>query len=196
MNAKDRDDLKRLITRAMGEEEAQRAAAFEVSDVNVLSETAQELMRMLEPTPGACVMMSAAWAQHLRTAYNIPAVAVAGDLKIAGRWAFRMNRPLPDFKPGHGAIRMSWKGHCWMEIGGWICDVSIFRTAYSMSMASPTRQYIEKTFGLGRGACLIRADQLPEGLKYRRQAVLTLNQLIGFTESLGHLIEHGPDVFH
>jgi len=188
------NDLKPLITRALGAAEAERAVAYDNPDLQVLATTAQQLMEMTPITPGACVLMSAAWALHLRDKYNMPAVAVAGDLKVAGRWVFRATDVLPEFRgAGTGkVIRMSWRGHCWVEVGGLLCDVSIFRTVYNLTPDNIARQYFEDRFGVGRGVFMVRFHELPEGLKYRRRAVLSGNQMEGFFDSLRYMIEGEP----
>lgn len=184
-------DLKPLITRALGAIEAERTLAFQAPDLEILGATAQQLMNMTPPSIGACVLMSAAWALHLREKYEMPAVAVAGDLRIAGKWVFRATDPLPEFRQTGQVIKMTWKGHCWVEVGGYICDASIFRTVYRMTPDNVARQFFEGTFGAGRGAFLIKQDQMPDGLRYRRRAVLNQNQMVGFFDSLRYVIEGG-----
>jgi hypothetical protein len=181
--------LRLLITRALGVAEAERTLAYQITDLDVLQTTAQQLMGMTPSNAGACLLLSAAWALHLRDRYNIPAVAVAGDLKVAGRWMFRTTDPLPEVRKPGPAIEMSWKGHCWVEVGGYICDASIFRTIYKLPADDLARQFIEGLFGTDRGAFLIKEADLPAGLKYRRSAVLNKSQMIGFFESLRYVIE-------
>lgn len=187
------NDLRPLVTRAMGLSEAERALAYSNPDVQVLGSTARQLMEMTPITPGACVLMSAAWALHLRDKYDMPAVAVTGDLKVGGRWVFRAPEALPEFRKSGQVISMSWRGHCWVEVGGLLCDISIFRTVYNLAASNATRQFFENMFGIGRGALIVRADELPDGLKYRRRAVMNVNQMAGCFEGLRHMIEgEGP----
>ena len=182
-------DLKSLITRALGAAEAERALTFEVSDLTVLRTTAEQLMRMTPPDSGNCVLMSAAWALHLRDRYNLPAVAITGDLKAGNHWGFRASNDLPEPKQTGSMIPLGWRGHCWVEVAGLICDISIFRTVYRQPLNSDTRKFFERHFGTDRGAFIGRPDEMPDGLQYRRRAVLTASQMVGFFEGFRVAIE-------
>lgn len=184
-------DLLALIARALGADQLRAHGDYRLPDTTVLAESAQSLMRAVEPIPGACLHLSATWALHLRDVRGIPAVAVAGDLKVADRWVFRGAAALPKTAASGQVIRSSWKGHCWMEIDGLLCDLSIFRTAYALSPESDFRRFIEGTFGNGRGALICRPADLPVGLRYRRQFVLSEREMVALARGQEYMIKHG-----
>ncbi|MDZ4077620.1 MULTISPECIES: hypothetical protein [Hydrocarboniphaga] len=182
-------ELNGLIVRALGATAANQFDAFRLTDTRPLAASARELMGNIEPMPGACALLSATWALYLRDRFNIPAVVVAGDLKVAGQWVFRGTSALPPMGNTGAIIRGSWKGHCWIEIDNLIGDLSLFRTAYSRPPESVLRQFVESTFGHGRGAFLAPTDEVPQGLRYRRRFVLTLRQMEGFLNGQEHLMK-------
>jgi hypothetical protein len=183
------NDLKFLVTRALGAAEADRVLAYQLSDLATLHLTAEQLLRMAPESAGASVLMGAAWALHLRDKYNLPAVTVVGDLKAAGRWLFRTTDALPDLRNSGPVRPMNWRGHCWVEVGGMICDVAIIRTIESLAPDDEARLLFQRLFEDGRSAFIAKADELPEGLQYRRRAVLSRSQMIGFFENLRYRIE-------
>ena len=183
------NELKSLVTRALGAKEAERTLAYQLPDLTVLENTAQQLLRMTPPNAEASVLMSAAWALHLRDKYDMPAVAVAGDLKVADRWIFRATDALPAFPKAGQASKSGWRGHCWVEVGGMVCDVSILRTVCSLPPDNASRQFFEGLFGTAGGALILKSSEMPAGLKYRRRAILGDGQMSGFFESLRFAIE-------
>lgn len=188
--------LQQLIVRAYGAEEARRYANYRLHNVQIIGQTATDLMNLIEPREGACTLLSASWVAYLRDKYNIPAVAVAGDLWIDGAWIYRCGGTLPtatkrkasDGKPTVQHLR--WNGHCWMEIDGLIADLSIFRTAYSRPPGSHLRTYIENTFGCGRGAFACPVLDLPQGMKYRRRFVLADEQINAQIAAQAYLLKN------
>uniref|UniRef100_UPI001A9E5803 hypothetical protein n=1 Tax=Vreelandella lionensis TaxID=1144478 RepID=UPI001A9E5803 len=81
--------------------------------------------------------------------------------------------------------------HCWIEVNGYLGDLSIFRTAYPISGRSILKDYILDRFGPGRGALLSPVEDLPDGMQYIPQYVLKDAQVDMFTASLGYQLEHG-----
>lgn len=78
-----------------------------------------------------------------------------------------------------------------LTVNGYLGDLSIFRTAYSISGRSILKDYILDRFGPGRGALLSPVEDLPEGMQYIPQYVLKDAQVDMFTSSLGYQLEHG-----
>lgn len=126
------DELHGLIARALGASDAERFVRFQLKDVGVLTQTARSLLSLVAPMPGACLMLSASWALFLREKHAIPAVAVAGDLKVRDEWIFRGTDALPSTGRNENVVRGKWRGHCWIEVSDFVGDLSLFRTAYAL----------------------------------------------------------------
>jgi hypothetical protein len=176
-------ELQQLVTRARGVEEAQRGATFRLEDLQVLTDAMNKTLESFVPKPGACVSMSVLLECLLRDRYGMPAVCVAGEVRVQGKWLFRSSERLPLFdkppQPGQlpRELNLAWKGHCWIEVGGLIVEVSLLRTARVLMPHSPLRQYVDATFGPRRAAFATPTGELPIDLRYRRRFVLTNNQV-------------------
>jgi hypothetical protein len=182
--------LKQLILRARGISEAEKYFAYTLENPQILVETARELMQITSPTAGFCTFLSASWAGFLQERYSIPAIVVAaGDLKIKGSTIFRCKKNLPEASKSGKTIAGKWDGHCWIQVDNFIGDLSIFRTAYSLTQPNILTDYIISNFGMGRGAMLGRNNELPEGMQYIPKFVLNDNQVNGLINGMGHILE-------
>jgi len=178
----------KLISRSRSIPEAQRYMDFALDDRQALVESAKTILSEVPPTFGACAMLSAMWAVYLNDNYNIPAQAVAGDLKIGRATIFKCKKNLPEPTMNEHFISNIWDGHCWIEVDGFIGDLSIFRTAYSIQEPSVLKNFILNHFGSGRGFFLANRDQLPIGMKYIPKYVLNDRQITGLLGGLEVLI--------
>jgi hypothetical protein len=136
-------------------------------------------------------MLSSAWAGYLRDHHSIPAIVVAGDLKISGLRVFKYQEKLPEPSGKGRIIKRNWSGHCWIEVGGYLGDLSIFRTAYAIAGPSLLKDFIVSKFGMGRGAFLSPVEDIPTGMQYIPQYVLKDSQVDTFIASLGYQLENG-----
>ncbi|MGL0940486.1 hypothetical protein [Vibrio vulnificus] len=186
--------IKQLVARHRGADEASGFSSFELSSPQPLIESAKKVLSIVPPSMGACAPLSAAWAQTLRDDYGIPAIVVAGDLKILGKRIFKCKKNLPEAGANGQIINQKWDGHCWIEIDGFVGDLSIFRTAYSLSHPSVLKQFIESTFGSGRGAFLAPYQDIPNGMKYEAKYVLNDRQLAGLLGGLSYQLETGQRI--
>ena len=83
-------------------------------------------------------------------------------------------------------ISSSWSSHCWIEVDGWIGDLSVFRTAYQIEGPSVLKDFIISSFGQNRGALLCQQQDLPPRMKYVPKYVLKDNQIDGLISGLAH----------
>lgn len=136
---------------------------------------AQASLKTLNDIPrgfGRCVIMSAYLCALLTDEHKLPAVTVAGNLTISGIPAFqtdiRIQQPSqPDI------ILDDWQGHCWVEIGDLICDVSICRTADLSPDGSNLKAFVQSKFGIGKGLVAFPVQNaLNEGMVYSPKEVL------------------------
>ena len=183
-------ELKSLIARSFGKTEAEAFFNYQLKSLKPLADSARQLMREVPPFSGACVMISSSWVSFLREEYSIPAVVVAGDLKISGKPLFKYKEKLPIPANSNKVSAVKWDGHCWIEIDGLIGDLSIFRTAYSLASPNILTDFITSKFGLGRGALVSSKEQLPPGMQYVPRYVLNDNQVECFTASLAYYVDN------
>ena len=182
--------LKHLITMGRGVSEAEAYESYILNNPQLLAATARELMAAIPPTFGACAMMSATWAGFLKDRYSIPAIVVAGDLAISGTRIFKCTKNLPDVEKSGRLVTGNWDGHCWIEIDGFIGDLSIFRTAYAVNGPSILKDFVILNFGYGRGAMLSPHEQVPEGMQYIPRFVLNDNQMNGLIAGMRYQLEN------
>lgn len=183
--------LKQKIVKSLGIAKSDSYFSYEVHDVAPFQASAQALMHAVPPSFGSCVMLSCAWASYLKDHFSIPAIVVAGDLKISGKTIFKYNKKLPEPSAKGKIVRLRWNGHCWIEINGYIGDLSIFRTAYAINDDSILKSYIINRFGHGRGAFLSKIEDIPYEMQYIPKDVLKNSQVNMFTASLGYQLEQG-----
>lgn len=177
--------IKNLIASSRGLEDADLFSSYKLDNPKVLVETAKEVLSAIEPSFGACTLMSACWSAFLRDKHNIPAVVIAGDLNINGNTIFKCKENIPQPGKTGKVISKKWDGHCWVEIDNYIGDLSIFRTAYSINRPSLLRNFVLEKFGAGRGALLCPIDEIQIlGIEYKPKFVLNENQINGIVAAL------------
>ena len=181
--------LKQLIVRSRGVEEATSFTDYRLASPQPVLESAQEILSNVQPYFGACAMLSAAWAGYLQDNHSIPAIVVAGDLKIVGKKIFRCKKNLPKPTKAGKLVAGNWDGHCWIEIDGYIGDLSLFRTAYAIEGASVLKEFVVSNFGLGRGALLSSEKDLPKGMQYIPKFVLKDNQINGLIAGMMYQLD-------
>ncbi len=182
--------LSKLISRDRGIEELEKYLSFNLHDANPLAESAKNIMQNVPPAFGSCAMLSAAWVATLNDKYNIPAVAVAGGLKIGEKNIFKCKKNIPEFNGTKRQVIDNWDGHCWIEVDGLIGDLSIFRTAYSIKGNSVLKNHIITNFGHGRGALLSPNEELiSHNMKYNPKYILKENQINALLKGLEGMLK-------
>lgn len=154
-------------------EEWEYYSSHECPSPEFLREPMQKMLASIEPAFGSCVMLSGALVAALAAHYSIPAIAVIGDLSIQGHKIFKCNGNIPLPQNNDEILNTSWDGHCWVEIGGVICDLSIFRSAYNTRKPSILKNYISSHYGEGKGAILSPPELLLPDMEYEPKYVLT-----------------------
>jgi hypothetical protein len=161
-----------LIEVSYGAAEKSRYLAFDATKLHLeqAAEAGSEILRRSKSLPGACTYLTAMWAAMLRDNLGLPAYCVAGDLYVRGRMAFGSTDP--NIAPRLGESSDAWDGHCWLALGRYVGDISVFRTAYAQPRGSNLRQAVLDEFGPGRGLLLMRrSDALTTGVDYRPKYV-------------------------
>lgn len=184
-------DLSRLIESSYDMAEKTRFLSFEAahSHLRQAAEVGSEILGRSPVTPGACTYLTAVWVAALRDKFSFPAYCVAGDLCVRGRMAFGSTNP--DVAQCFGVSCAAWDGHCWLVLGQYIGDISVFRTAYAQPHGSNLRQAVLAEFGPGRGLFLLRnSDGLVAGFEYRPKYVVReaeITALISGARAIGKL---------
>ncbi|CAH1592719.1 hypothetical protein DC915_RS03275 [Vibrio parahaemolyticus] len=181
------------LIKQRGKQQANHYQNYQLNSLQPLVETAQEVLSVVKPSFGACAMLSAAWAGMLNKKYNIPAIVVAGDLDIHEHKIFNCSENIPVQKDASVTHNSLWDGHCWIEIDGYIGDISLFRTAYTLQESSILRQFVECEFGGGRGGILSKQEDLPNAMKYIPKYVLSNEQVEGLVAGLGYQLRISRD---
>lgn len=176
-----------FVAQFRGEDAAALWHAYRSADLNLIGQSARELLADVPPSFGSCAMLSATWVAYLRDRYKIPAVAVAGDLILSQVPVFVCDQNLPN---GDGAGHCSfgnWSGHCWIEVGGYIGDLSIFRSAYKVNPNHHLARFVCSRFGFGRGAIVDQSSDLEKiGMQYMPKYILTDQQINALWAGLGY----------
>lgn len=142
--------LYELIAASYDKDYVEKFDKFLLKDSNPIGQSALKALNDIPRGFGRCVIMSAYLCALLTDEYKLPAVTVAGELIISGIPAFQTDVMIQ--QPNQPDIILDdWQGHCWVEIGGLICDVSICRTADLSPDGSNLKAFIHSKFGIGKG---------------------------------------------
>ncbi|MBY0540593.1 MAG: hypothetical protein K2P52_04170 [Campylobacterales bacterium] len=177
-----------LIEKYKSNEEKNEYIEYVYDDVEILKQTGIELLTEVPILPGLCAPMSARWAYILNKNYSIPAIVVAGNLKLNGNTIFNCNQNLPTKITSETFFKDIWNGHCWVEINGIIADISIFRTAAEISKSHDLNKYFSN-FGKNKGALIAKKNYIPCELEYIPKYVLSNMQIEALNNGLKELIK-------
>lgn len=169
--------IKQLISRTRGVEASEYFESFFLASPDALDLSAMDISSKAPTSFDSSAMLSAMWVAYLKENYAIPAVVVVGDLKISGKMIFKCKKNLPEPTASNELISSNWDGHCWIEIDGWIGDLSVFLKAYKASGANHLKDFVLSHFGENKGALISHKDDLPAGMKYIPKFVLKDNQI-------------------
>lgn len=176
------DSLQELILKSRPEEpESSFAYSPNDSDLEALERVGRSVLENVPYVPGACAIMSALYCARVQASTKAPAFVAAGALALGreGSTVFFGGEKGFDGQAVFSRSDLSWDGHCWVMLGDFIADVSLFRTAYSLESPPALAQHVSNQFGQGRGLLICRAQDAAEnlGLHYRPQYILTEQQI-------------------
>ncbi len=158
--------IKKIVHRDISIEAYDEYSSFSLSSPAAITEVVRNTLASIPPAFGSCVMISAGLVAALRALHSIPAVAMLGDLLIEDIPVFKCNGNLPMPRYDGEVIEASWDGHCWVEVAGMICDLSVFRSAYAIQRPSLLKTFVLEQFGTGKGALMSYPEQLPQGMEF------------------------------
>jgi hypothetical protein len=91
--------------------EVYRAFTPSGAHLEALKSVGREVLLVFPPMPGACAVMSAAYAARLQTVTDAPVYVVAGALSVGGDRVFGGDRAT-DWGAAFCKDDLSWDGHC------------------------------------------------------------------------------------
>jgi hypothetical protein len=115
-------------------EEIQNILDYKVSEeeLNNIASMGKQLLRTIPTLPSICASMSSKWYEFIKFHTTVPVYVVTGHLQIGSYPLFTQKVPINSL-PFDRETFEGWDGHCWIEFGGYIGDISIFRTVYAES---------------------------------------------------------------
>ena len=174
------EKVKKLIKKSYDKNEANKASSFIFSDKakEKLIERGKDVLQNYPYHPGLCASMSALWAALIRDNTDYPIHAVAGSLFIDDYHAFGRDESKDNYKNAFLQSNKDWDGHCWVVIGEYIGDISLFRSAYSKKSSKKLKNKIISKFGKKRGLFVAQETELKTiGLKYEPLYVIKNNEI-------------------
>ncbi len=163
-------------------------------DKAMIANKGADLLRIFPKLPGACALMSAAFAAHLERDLCAPIHVVAGTLLVEGRPVFGMGQ-LRDGTTRFSSGSLDWDGHVWVMIGPWVADISIFRTAFSAYSPQALARHVAHHFAPTTGMMFDRWRHTRQiGFEYVPLYVLSTDQVTGLVRGAHQAIIKGsPD---
>lgn len=175
--------LEHIIARDRSAESYAEYACFRADDMDAIVEVIRKTLTSIPSAFGSCVMVSTGLIAALR-AQGIPGIVVLGDLLVNGGYVFQCveNIPVPTYDGE--VIDRVWDGHAWAMVGGYIMDLSLFRSAYAIDHPSRLKSFILDNFGTGRGALISTLQQLPTGMTFVPRYALDDSRICGVLQGL------------
>lgn len=192
--AKDLVELGKHVAARHGWSAARAFKAYEMNEADraVLSKCAVDLLKIFPPVPATCALMSAALAVHLESRLDAPIQVVAGTLAVEGVPVFGDRLPF-DGATVFATSNPDWDGHVWVMIGGYVVDISIFRTAYSRQGPARLARHVDLVFGPNKGLYVDRWKRTAQmGLSYEPQYVLSAEEVTRLMGGAYHVIKQTP----
>jgi hypothetical protein len=176
---KDIAQLGKLIAAKHGWPAAKAFKAYEMSDSDraAITGTAIDLLKVFPKIPGACALMSAAYAVQLERVVDAPVQVVLGTLTVESTPVFGDGAAI-DAAALLATGDLDWDGHAWVMIGPYIADISIFRTAYSRFGPALLSRHVDLIFGPNKGLYVDHWKRTRQiGLGYEPQYVLSADEV-------------------
>jgi hypothetical protein len=156
-------------------EEIQKILNYKISEeeFNNVASIGRQLLRTIPILPLLCASMSAKWYEFIRFNTSIPVCVVTGHLEIHNEPVFSQTASIYSLL-FDGETFEDWDGHCWIEFGGYIGDISILRTVNSQNFPHQNVKKWFSRFGADQECIIGKAKTLEAGgLFYIPVSVLT-----------------------
>ncbi|MFA6128810.1 MAG: hypothetical protein WC699_16035 [Bacteroidales bacterium] len=151
-------------------------------DVEFIRQTCHQVLENIPVRAFNCAMLSAILGAIIYDNSKIPVAVIAGHLDYNDQKIFYCKGPIP-YSRKKKSINEIWDGHCWVELGGLVIDISIFRTVYFGQVPGDFHDQITRKFGLNRGALVGLPGELAhDGFNYTPCYCLTQDQITGLVQ--------------
>lgn len=184
-------NLIELIEASYSVDEASRHRKFGTtqSQIEAVVALGKEILLNVPAMEGACTVMSALWTARIRDKLGFPAFCVAGNLIVEGKVIWGDASTTEQVAGTFVGTTFDWDGHCWVCIGDYVADLSIFRTAYSDMSPPHLREFVLRHYGKGRGMMIANSVGLADdGLAFVPKYVLGEAQLNGLISGFGEIL--------
>jgi len=151
---------------------------LKINDIEFLKSTIKDVLSIVSYDAYNCANLSSLLGVSITDNSNIPIVIMTGHLDYNGNRLFNCDKPI-SVKANNSKVQ-DWNGHCWIECGKYILDVSIFRTVYfGENFPEKIKKHIVSRYGEGKGAIMIPKDSINEyGFEYTPRFALDDEQII------------------
>jgi hypothetical protein len=148
-------------------------------DINFLKTNIKNTLSIIPPDSYNCANLSSLLGAVIMDNSEIPVTIMTGHLDYEGYRLFSCDKPIPTKQTKKNGEY--WNGHCWIEFGEYILDLSIFRTVYYTEKFPETiKNNIINKYGKGKGSIMIPTDNFEEyGFTYTPRFALNNNQING-----------------
>lgn len=121
--------LRDVLKQTMSDKEVEAFFAYQLSsnDIEFLKETASYVFSKISYKEFNCAAMNALWVALIQDHSTIPAAPVCGSLSFGKKFIFKCLSQIQTPKVSMTKAEL-WDGHCWLELGAMIADISIGRT--------------------------------------------------------------------
>jgi hypothetical protein len=145
-------------------------------DLEFLKTVITETLRMIPPDAYNCGNLSALLGAIIIDNSEIKANIITGHLDYNGKRLFNCKNNIPT-----NSTDEIWSGHCWIELAGYILDISIFRTVYyAENFPELIKNEIINKYGTGKGSLMIPVESCEDyGFTYTPCFILSEQQING-----------------
>ncbi len=146
------DLLKKILGQTMTETQVQRFISYQLTqeDISFLQDSALNVLQRMPYKGFNCAAMNAIWCAIIQDHSSIPVSAVAGSLYFGDTAIFTCHNNIP-YTSEPTTINEVWDGHCWLEFGGLIADISIGLTVALENVPPAFLDHWTKNIGNSKG---------------------------------------------
>lgn len=153
--------------------------------IKLVQTEALDVLTNMPNKPFFCLPMSALLYALLRDKHGLDAYLITGDLTYRGQYVFKQDFSITK---GDHSVFKTWAGHAWVEVDGFVWDLSFFRTLYSKEFNKPYMEQLIALFGTGRGLLAVPGREVENtGLKYHAIDTLSYDLATGIIKGIEHM---------